>query len=219
MTRPTCLRGKIGQNNGQSGRFEQSTGLHCLDRLRIESRRNPSTFSRGHLSFLHAKTLSSSAQLFKWDASPGVSMWSACFWLYRREWTHSKELPLHLPIPASSPPCLLPRLLLQERKPRGNCRLESFGTPGLTEREGLPKRDSATPFRAHSQSNSLGTRRVSSIRYEHSTRGCASSSETLDRARKTNWNLSLIFILRLHGYCGRCSIVFKLPILCWFLRK
>ena len=151
MTRPTCLRGKIGQNNGQSGRFEQSTGVHCLDRLRIESRRNPSTFSRGHLSFLHAKTLSSSAQLFKWDASPGVSMWSACFWLYRREWTHSKELPLHLPIPASSPPCLLPRLLLQERKPRGNCRLESFGTPGLTEREGLPKRDSATPFQAHSQ--------------------------------------------------------------------
>ena len=87
----------------------------------------------------------------QWDASPGVRMWSACFWLYRREWTHSKELPLHLPIPASSPPCLLPRLLLQERKPRGNCRLESFGTPGLTEREGLPKRDSATPFQAHSQ--------------------------------------------------------------------
>ena len=50
-------------------------------------------------------------------------------------------------------------------------------------------------FPSSQSSNSLGTRRVSSIRYEHSTRGCASSSETLDRARKTNWNLSLIFIL------------------------
>jgi hypothetical protein len=67
--------------------------------------------------------------------------------------------------------------------------------PELAEREDLQKGNSAPSFQIHSQGNSLGDRRVPSIRYEHSTRGCASSSETLDRARKTNWNLSLIFIL------------------------
>jgi hypothetical protein len=43
-------------------------------------------------------------------------------------------------------------------------------------REGLQKQDSASPFQAHSQNNSLSTRRVPSIRNEYSARRLYSSS-------------------------------------------
>jgi hypothetical protein len=77
--------------------------------------------------------------------------------------------------------------------------VESFGTSGLAEREGLQTRDSASSFQIHGQNDSFSTRRVPSVRNELSAWYIDSSSKALGQAGKPRRNRPRLTEIRFFG--------------------